>query len=590
MDKRGEDLEIWQDDNKLLLINKHDDKGTFYSRVWHTTTTPDVAFFSGNLEWDITRTVAKQLGGSDHRPVILTVENEYENKNSTLPRWNYKKADWAMFRHRTSILVGPIETEDKDVNTIVDELNTCILQAAHETIPRGAYKNYKPYWSKELGELQDKVEAARTAAEERPSQDNHNKYQHAKAIFQRTKIQARRTSWKEKTETLNMEKDGRKLWRLAKQINDEGQSRGSKITLVEGGKTHTGKQAADHLANNFARDCNINVSSYQQHSVRDQQPDDNEQDLAETALMNSPILQSELDLAISKLKNKKSPGPDGVTNEMIKNLGSAAMKKLLEIMNISWTSGNIPQGWREATMVPILKAGNDSTSANSYRPISITSCLCKTMERIVNNRLKYYLEKEQLLSPQQAGFRQCYSTEDQATYLSQEVEDAFQENNLVQAVWIDLKKAFDKVWKEGLLWKMRKCKIKGNLYKWTKSYLHNRKARVQLNGYRSKKVLLRHGVPQGGVLSPTLFLIFIDDLVAELPHGIKVALYADDLVMWCIDKYATTATKRLQRAVDALKRWTDKWCITINTEKSSTTLYIINEAEGRNNTFRWGPT
>ena len=177
----------------------------------------------------------------------------------------------------------------------------------------------------------------------------------------------------------------------------------------------------------------------------------------------------ELEHAISKLKMEKSPGADGVSNEMIKNLGTAARAKLLQILNTSWTTGNVPQAWREATMIPLLKSGKDGDTVSNYRPISLTSCLCKTMERIINLRMQWYLESENLLVSQQAGFRQCYSTEDQATYLSQEIEDAFQDKKLVLAAWIDLRKAFDKVWKEGLLKKLRNCRVSSRMYKWVQA-------------------------------------------------------------------------------------------------------------------------
>ena len=94
-------------------------------------------------------------------------------------------------------------------------------------------------------------------------------------------------------------------------------------------------------------------------------------------------------------------------------------------------------------------------------------------------------------------------------------------------------------------------------------------------GSKVKKILLRHGVPQGGVLSPTLFLVYINDLIAELPQVTKVAMYADDMVMWCTDEHAAVATKLLQRAIDALTAWASRWCVSINTDKSSTTLFTL---------------
>ena len=144
---------------------------------------------------------------------------------------------------------------------------------------------------------------------------------------------------------------------------------------------------------------------------------------------------------------------------------------------------------------------------------------------------------------------------------------------MVLVSWIDLQKAFDKVWMEGLLVELLRNGITSNMFNWIKSYLYNRRARV--SAVHSKKILLRHGVPQGGVLSPTLFLLFINDLVSELPKGVKAVSYADDLVMWCKEEYATTATYRMQLAADQLNSWTEKWCVAVNKDKSSTTLFTL---------------
>ena len=126
-----------------------------------------------------------------------------------------------------------------------------------------------------------------------------------------------------------------------------------------------------------------------------------------------------------------------------------------------------------------------------------------------------------------------------------------------------------------MLLKLKKCRIGRNMYKWIKSYLHNRKARVTIDSARIKKILLRHGVPQGGVLSPTLFLIFINDLIKQLPDTVKCAMYADDLVMWSTEEHATTAQFRLQEAANILSNWTQDWCVKINKTKSFTTLFTL---------------
>lgn len=489
------------------------------------------------------------------------------------PRWNYKKANWNLYRHRTSVLAQSVRVGGRDINTVVKEFNNCILTAARETIPCGARKNFKPYWTNTLQELQERLEEARSEAEQNPSQVNHNAFQAAKANYLRVKLKAVRSSWREKTAALNLEKDGAKLWRLTKQLNDED-SKGPKITLEENGRILMGKQAANHLANSYAKESDIPVSAEKQREARREQRERRTQE-REPGPMTNPLTAQELRSALKKLKTKKSPGPDAITNEMLIHLGNAAVNKLLEIFNLSWQEGNVPQVWKEATMIPVYKKGKDRKKASSYRPISLTSCVVKTMERIVNRRLLWYLETNHILAPEQAGFRQFHSTEDQATYLSQEVEDAFQAQKLVFTVWIDLQKAFDKVWTDGLLVKLQRSGVKANMFAWIKSYMHNRRARVTINNHRSKKVLFRHGVPQGGVVSPTLFLVFINDLLPELPKGVKTALYADDLVMWCTEEHTTTATYRLQMALDKLAAWAADWHVKINEEKSSTTLFTL---------------
>ena len=144
---------------------------------------------------------------------------------------------------------------------------------------------------------------------------------------------------------------------------------------------------------------------------------------------------------------KKSPGPDQVTNEMIANLGHGMKRKLLQLFNTSWKTGRIPQAWKVAYMTHIYKQGKNKGRADSYRPTRLLSCFCKTMERMVNTRLTWHLENKNILLEEQAGFRKGKCTEDQITLISQSIEDGFQEKKNTVAVWVDMDKAFDRVWK-----------------------------------------------------------------------------------------------------------------------------------------------
>ena len=180
-----------------------------------------------------------------------------------------------------------------------------------------------------------------------------------------------------------------------------------------------------------------------------------------------------------------------------------------------------------------------------------------------------------MLASEQAGFREHHCTEDQTTYLAQEIEGGFQHKKQTLTVWINLQKSFDTVWTDGLLLKLRKCNIAGNMFCWIKSYLHNRRVRVVIDNTKSKKILLRHGVPQGGIISPMFFLVFINDLIKKFPSPVKCAMYADDLVLWSTEEYVTTAKVRLQESTNILSSWAQDWHVKINQTKSFTTLFTL---------------
>ena len=261
---------------------------------------------------------------------------------------------------------------------------------------------------------------------------------------------------------------------------------------------------------------------------------------------------------------------------MLINMGPQAKKKMLQLINDSWRSGIVPEVWKEATILPIHKKGKDKGKATSYRPISLTSCVGKLMERLINNRLTWHLESKGHINAEQAAFRQNRSTEDQITYISQAIEDSFQDKKHTLAVWIDLEKAFDKVWKNGLRLKLRKCGIDGRMFKWIDHYLTKRRARVKIKHSKSKIKEMKHGVPQGGVLSPTLFLIFIKDILDKMTKGVKGAMYADDLVLWCCcEEHITTANFRLREALNQLEKWTQNWAVKVNAGKTTYTVFTL---------------
>ncbi|GFR91035.1 Pol-like protein [Elysia marginata] len=171
------------------------------------------------------------------------------------------------------------------------------------------------------------------------------------------------------------------------------------------------------------------------------------------------------------MQNERSPGPDNITNEMLAHLGFQAKRKILGLFNTSWKTGLVPSNWKKAILIPILKVGKPKNKGNSYRPISLTSCMCKLMERMINKRLVWYLEKHNILMDEQAVFRQFRSTEDQVAYIAQTIEDGYQRQQHTVTVWVDMEKAFDRVWKKGLILQLMQAGVSHNMLKINNSLL-----------------------------------------------------------------------------------------------------------------------
>ena len=465
------------------------------------------------------------------------------------------------------------------------KLCSCISQHAKTTPSHGGkqYHNNKGYYKKSnknhfLGQNYHGQSYHRgEKMESCPTDENTAAYNKAKAEFTRQKLQQTRAAWHEKTSSLNMEKDTGKLWTLTKLLNGEIPEKAQTVLKSEG-EYIVQKEAANCLAKLYQEESNVKLPRERTSQVREQLAQLQKQPTSHNC-MSQPITMKEIEAAIRQLKCKKAPGPDGVTNDMIKHLGPAAKKTLLELFNESWKNGTVPALWKKATIIPIHKKGKDKKDPNSYRPISLLSCLGKVLERVINRRLISFLEERKILSPTQTGYRKHRSTEDQLALIAQEIENAFQEKKKVVSVFFDLTKAFDKVWREGLLLKILESGISGKMYRWIRCFLQDRSARVKLDGHLSKSVKMREGVPQGGVISPTLFLLYINNITTVLPRHVSNTLHADDLAVWSASEYTTSSAYRIQEAVNKVEQWTNDWGLQISGMKTQATVFSLSTSK-----------
>ena len=212
---------------------------------------------------------------------------------------------------------------------------------------------------------------------------------------------------------------------------------------------------------------------------------------------------SELNTSLEK-SHDTATGPDEIHYQFLKHLSPESLLVLLDIFNSIWATGNFPKAWREGTIIPIAKPGKDAKNPTNYRPISLTSCLCKTMERMINTRLVWFIESNGFISNYQSGFRYGYSTTDQLVRLEAFIRDGFVRNHHVVSVFFDLEKAYDTTWKYGILKDLYHLGLRGRMPLFIKQFLMDRVFRVRLRTVMSELHNQEMGVPQGSILVVTL--------------------------------------------------------------------------------------
>ena len=292
----------------------------------------------------------------------------------------------------------------------------------------------------------------------------------------------------------------------------------------------------------------------------------------------SPFSPSKLFAAASNLISSTDTGPDKVAYPMLKHLPRSGMDFLLYIFNLSWSSHSFPSIWKTCSIIPIHNMGKPLGSPASFRPISLTSCASKLFERIILSRLLFFLESNSILSPRQAGFHPGRSTLDQILFLSQSILDGFNKprpGSRTILSTIDFSKAFDSVWHPALFHKLILAGLPPCFACWTQSFLSDRRACMVNQNHKSRSFRVRRGVLQESVLGPVLFFLLINDLPAPLPSCVRCSLYADNLAIWSSSPSVPTAVVATQRALFRLERWSEYWCLPINSRKWEASFFSV---------------
>ena len=332
------------------------------------------------------------------------------------------------------------------------------------------------------------------------------------------------------------------------------------LTMNSGVLSDKPDEMAEILATSFAsvftQNDPVNPAGYQQF---------------DGSFTNINITAHEVLSALSHVDPNSAMGPDGIHPTLLKNCAAEVAYPLQMIFSRSLQEGCVPSEWRSSLVVPIYKKGPRYEPLN-YRPISLTSVCCKTMERIICTHLRAYLESNFLLSSNQFGFRSGRSTSDQLLIVYNSISKQVDLGGLCSVILFDFCKAFDVVCHNILLSKLCAIGVDGNLLHWISSFLKNRVMKVCVKGSLSQSKDVLSGVPQGSVLGPLLFLVYVNNIADQLSTNYKI--FADDLKLYaCVgfrfsgNAPPPSSVTEVQRDIDALHSTASSWGLAMNPKK-----------------------
>ena len=298
-----------------------------------------------------------------------------------------------------------------------------------------------------------------------------------------------------------------------------------------------------------------------------------------SSMFLTAVEEKEIIDMVNKCKYKTSTDSNEIDMKVVKKVIEGISEPLTYICNLSFKTGKFPNNMKIAKVVPLYKTG-DRHHFTNYRPVSLLPQFSKILEKLFNNRLDKFINKHKLLSDSQYGFRANSSTSLALTESIEEITNAIDHKLHSVGIFIDLKKAFDTINHNILINKLERYGIRGLVLHWVRSYLSNRKQFVKLGDYCSSCLDIVCGVPQGSVLGPKLFILYIND-ICKVSKLLKLVLFADDTNIFCSGDDLAELLKDLTEEIIKLKNWFDYNKLSLNLAKTKIMLFGYGKRDGR---------
>jgi ribonuclease HI len=550
-DVKGRTIEALVDTDLVCLLN--DGSHTYLHQGNGSFSAIDLSLCHASLLLDYSWQVLDDQHGSDHYPIVISHQNPV--LCSRVQRYQLARADWLAFeglcRERITNAVALAENP-------MEAFTQCLQSVADETIPQNSSTPLKrncPWFDNDCKAAILNRKRALRNFQRSPTNAFLALYRAARAQARRLIKRKKRQSWQSYVSKLTVGTPSKRVWDMIRKISGKGVQNPVGHLVDDGQQVSDPQAIANVLAKHFSH-CSSSehyTPTFQRYKhIQEGRVLDFHSDNLES--YNRPFSIHELEVSLASAHNT-AVGEDKIHYEMLRHLPATSKDVFLNIINGVWVGGEFPDSWRKAIVIPIPKPGKDPTVASSYRPIALTSCLCKTMERMVNNRLVWYLESNNCLHPCQSGFRKGRSTLDHLVGLEGAIREGFIKRAHTVAVFFDIEKAYDTTWKYGVLRDLHKVGLRGRMPAFIHRFLNDRKFCVRLGPVQSSSYPQEMGVPQGAILSVTLFSLKINTIAECLPNDVQKCLFVDDFTIYYTSCSMPSIERKLQLSLNRLSKW-----------------------------------
>ena len=509
---------------------------------------------------DIKSRVLKSPRISDHYNILIEFPNTYKSE-SLLIQTRGRNIKYELINSR--LLTINWKFHVRDVNTKCDLLINNILKILNEVAPIRQIKikpYFKPWWNENVRQAVQLRDSSYKTYRADKTNDNLKYYKANRNNVVKV-IRKEKQKYFE-CNIDNFKNNPSHMWRALKELIPKSSHSNIREIIFDNGTVDDPVLLPDKVNKFYVESIDTIVGSINSRTNAYSMND----------ISSSPIIFDTFQLIthetlkeiVFSLKNKSSP--DEIHIQTLKNIYNSIECPLLNLINSSLEQGVFPQRLKLSTIIPVQKKDN-LLEASNFRPINVLFSIEKVLEKIVYQQLLNFINREKILSVKQSGFRKGHSCETAIQCVIDEWKILRDNGYSIVAVFLDLRRAFETIDRQTLIIKLKKLGLCGTALKWIESYLCDRKQRVKINDIMSDTIENKYGVPQGSVLGPLLFILYINDIV-DVVDSVEMHLFADDTLLYVASKNVPDLVNTANAALEKIYNYTVQNFIKVNASKT----------------------